>query len=154
MPRAAVAIPERRPQDVERFWGKVDKNGPIAEHMDTPCWLWTDAPSSTGYGLFWLKPRKVLAHRLSYLMFYGVEPDNQADHRCFVRACVNPEHLRDATNQQNGQNRKRPGTGVYWDKKQGKWRAQNHNMGTTKYVGSFDSREEAELAASAARRSR
>lgn len=152
MPLPAVAIPQFRSKDVERFWSKVNKNGPTAAHMDTPCWLWTDAPSSNGYGLFWVNPRKVLAHRFSYELSVGPIPDgHQLDHRCFVHPCVNHGHLVPATHQQNCQNRERPGSGVYWDKQRGKWRAQNHNMGTTKYVGSFDTREEAKRAAMAVR---
>ena len=27
----------------ERFWKKVDKNGPTLPHMETECWLWTGA---------------------------------------------------------------------------------------------------------------
>lgn len=36
---------------VERFWEKVDKNGPIPEGREFlgPCWVWTGARSQSGY---------------------------------------------------------------------------------------------------------
>lgn len=40
-----------KPQSSEqRFWPKVDKNGPLWN--GTPCWLWTAAQDGRGYGAF------------------------------------------------------------------------------------------------------
>ncbi len=144
-----------RPCDVDRFWSKVNKDGPIAEHMETACWLWTDAPTRAGYGLFWLNPRKIYAHRFSYELNVGQIPEgHQLDHRCFVRNCVNYGHLRPATNQQNGQNRQQPGKGVHWNKQAGKWHAQDHHHGQTIYLGLFSDHKEAQRVAAAARQRR
>jgi hypothetical protein len=35
----------------ERFWKKVDKNGPVPAHRPElgPCWLWTGALVGRGY---------------------------------------------------------------------------------------------------------
>jgi HNH endonuclease len=34
----------------DRFWEKVDRNGPTMPGMDTPCWEWTAALDTSGYG--------------------------------------------------------------------------------------------------------
>jgi hypothetical protein len=36
----------------ERFWAKVDKNGPIPAYRPDlgPCWLWTASKRADGYG--------------------------------------------------------------------------------------------------------
>lgn len=74
----------------ERFWAKVDKNGPGG------CWLWT-AGTSKGYGQFLNG-----AHRVSYEMLVGPIPEGlHIDHLCRVRACVNPDHLEPVTRKEN-----------------------------------------------------
>jgi hypothetical protein len=36
-------LPPLTQQDIERFWSKVDRNGPVPEHRPElgPCWVWT-----------------------------------------------------------------------------------------------------------------
>jgi hypothetical protein len=87
---------------VERFWAKVDKNGPNG------CWLWTAAltsaaPGQAGYGLFTeRKPKGVRAHRFAYELLVGPIPEGlQLDHLCRVRHCVNPAHLEPVTQREN-----------------------------------------------------
>jgi hypothetical protein len=83
----------------ERFWAKVDKNGPVpdyAPHLG-PCWVWTAAKMS-GYGAFFLDGRNVYAHVVSYTWEYGEIPKwKERDHLCRVRACVRPSHLEAVT---------------------------------------------------------
>jgi hypothetical protein len=86
----------------ERFWAKVDKNGPGG------CWLWTAGQNGVGYGSFRLGStldgtrREVLAHRWVYEALIGPIPrDLTVDHLCRVRNCVNPAHLRLLTNLEN-----------------------------------------------------
>ena len=31
-----------------RFWSKVDRNGPVQDHMDTRCWSWTGYIGNSG----------------------------------------------------------------------------------------------------------
>jgi hypothetical protein len=80
----------------ERFWSKVDKQGPDG------CWLWLIGKSTAGYGVFRLPDRQVLAHRFAYELLVGPIPDGMTlDHLCRVRHCVNPTHLEPATRGEN-----------------------------------------------------
>jgi len=85
----------KRPAE-QRFWAKVDKNGPLDPGQDSPCWLWTNRLSeTTGYGYFSIDGASMSAHRAAYILFVGpVTPTQRIDHWCSTRACVNPDHLR------------------------------------------------------------
>ena len=99
-----------KPKDpVERFWPRVDKNGPIpnyAPHLG-PCWIWTGAISSVGYGAFGAervngRNRNALAHRFAYEQLVGPIPEGLVlDHLCRVTRCVNPVHLEPVTHREN-----------------------------------------------------
>jgi hypothetical protein len=80
----------------ERFWAKVDKNGPNG------CWVWT-AAKCYGYGAFNLGDGRVArAHRYSYELLVGPIPAGAPlDHLCRNKACVNPEHLEIVTLKEN-----------------------------------------------------
>ena len=68
---------------------EVDQNG---------CWLWLGAIKNTGYARF----GQHYVHRESYQIFNGpIEPGLVIDHKCEVKHCVNPEHLRVVTQQFN-----------------------------------------------------
>jgi hypothetical protein len=108
----------------ERFWAKVEKT-------DT-CWLWTGNHDRRGYGRIAVDGKTLGAHRVSYELMHGpIPPRMLVDHRCFNHACVNPSHLRLATQKQNVEHR--PGAnknnlssgvrGVTWVKREGKWQA-------------------------------
>lgn len=82
---------------VDRFWSKVNKNGPISEHSPElgPCWIWVGGLSSHGYGWISTKSRTAsLAHRISWFLLKGDIPEGfEPDHLCRVRKCVRPEHV-------------------------------------------------------------
>lgn len=83
---------------VERFWSKVDKNGPNG------CWVWMANRNNKGYGLF--RPGgtapKRLSHRLAYEAIHGRIPKGAIIlHSCDNPACVNPDHLRPGTHKDN-----------------------------------------------------
>ena len=86
----------------ERFWEKVDFDGPIPLEpwipLSTGCWLWTAALNAYGYGHFGVgmssRDAPVRAHRFAYEQLFGSIPsDREIDHLCRVRHCVRPEHL-------------------------------------------------------------
>lgn len=91
--------PARRPI-AERFWPKVDRDGPGG------CWLWT-AGTVHGYGSFampGMEGGKARAHRVAYEMLVGPIPEGLVlDHLCEVKACVNPAHLEPVTHAVNTQ---------------------------------------------------
>lgn len=70
----------------ERFDAKVTE--------DFPCWIWTGAKGSTGYGNVSVAGRTCYAHRIAYERYKGLIPRGlDIDHACGNRLCVNPEHL-------------------------------------------------------------
>lgn len=81
----------------DRFWTRVDKDGPVPEHRPElgPCWIWTGAKAGSGYGE--CRPpglgRDQGAHVIAYELLVGPIPEGmQLDHECRVHACVNPAH--------------------------------------------------------------
>ena len=82
-----------------RFWRKVDKTA--------GCWNWTAGTSHNDYGLFSLSRLQgmVRAHRLSFVWASGQTlQDIQGKvvrHTCDNTRCVNPDHLKVGTHQQN-----------------------------------------------------
>ena len=79
---------------MKRFWDKVKKT--------ESCWLWTAAVNVHGYGRFLFDGKSRFAHRV-VLILNGIEiPKGMVvDHKCRVRNCVNPEHLRVVTKSTN-----------------------------------------------------
>ena len=49
-----LASIKARLNQLDRFWEKVDKNGPTQPHMTTPCWVWTGGRGHFGYGSFYV----------------------------------------------------------------------------------------------------
>ena len=93
----------------DRFWEKVDKNGPVARHGLTPCWIWQGAISRGGYGVFMMrtirgtrKNKLIIASRMAWLLMKGPIPyGKKVLHRCDVGACCRPSHLFIGTQRDN-----------------------------------------------------
>jgi len=136
-----------------RFFDKVDQNGPIASHMETPCWIWTASSGGGDYPKFSVDGRLVGAYRWSYEHFVGPIPDGLSiDHKCLVRRCVNPEHLRPATRREQHENLSGASSnsksgirGVRWTKNG--WEANVKVDGEVVYLGRFQNIDDAEQAA-------
>lgn len=82
------------------FWAKVNKDGPVPEHRPDlgPCWLWTGAKQSLGYGTIGGGTDKMLAHHV----LVGKPPKGlEYDHLCRIRNCVRPDHLELVTHAEN-----------------------------------------------------
>ena len=70
--------------------------------IKTPtCWIWT-GDLRHGYGRVTMNYRAISAHRASWEYHVGPVPDGMILlHTCDNPPCVNPEHLRIGTNQDN-----------------------------------------------------
>lgn len=85
----------------ERFWVKVDKNGPNG------CWKWLACHNARGYGIFAVRDphggwRNVLAHRFSYEFHGNKIPERfDVDHLCRNPGCLRPDHLEAVTHREN-----------------------------------------------------
>lgn len=58
----------------ERFWAKVNKDGPVPEHCPElgNCWEWTGRKIQSGYGQFYLdNGRAIIASRAAFLAAGG-----------------------------------------------------------------------------------
>lgn len=104
-----LADPKPRPTLEERFWIKVDKDGPIPTHNPQlgQCWMWLGAKKKYGHGIFstqWKdnKGKNQGAHRIAYNLLVGPVPDGlELDHLCRNPPCVNPAHLEPVTHAEN-----------------------------------------------------
>ena len=97
-------MPKRALPPLERFWPKVDKNGPVpryAPHLG-PCWLWTGYRRDGRYPWMSYEGRPMAAYRVAYIQLVGPIPAGlHLDHLCRVTFCVNPAHLEPVTQQEN-----------------------------------------------------
>jgi hypothetical protein len=83
----------------ERFWEKVNKDGPTPVNRPElgPCWIWTagiNVPRG-GYGMFALRKGVIRrAHRVAWELAYDPVPDGLwVLHHCDNPPCVRPSHL-------------------------------------------------------------
>lgn len=122
-----------------RFWCNVDKSGADG------CWLWLGKPTNKGYGTIKHNYKTHKAHRWSYEHHKGTIPEGlMVDHRCRVRLCVNPDHLRVVTAKQNAENRavvtrgKSKYLGVSYHPTTGKWVSRGTGNGLRVYLGLYE----------------
>lgn len=84
----------RRPATPERFWARVNKNGPTVRSELGPCWLWTAARWANGYGCAHWNGRRRKAHALAFEIANATAVEGGVvRHRCDNPPCCNPDHL-------------------------------------------------------------
>ena len=134
----------------DRFWAKVDKSG--------ECWEWLAFKERDGYGKFQFPGAGQYAHRIAYQLLVGpIAPGMQVDHMCHNPGCVNPDHLRIATNTENQQNlrngrgNKSGVLGVHWRADAKKWQVTVKHQDHSRHVGYFADLDDARAASEAAR---
>jgi len=80
------------PRVVENFLTRIQRGS-----AEDDCWIWTGSTNIRGYPQYcWRgRPSPSLAHRLCYELCFGFIPQGyQVHHKCRVRLCVNPRHLK------------------------------------------------------------
>lgn len=89
------------PEELERFWSYVNKQGSIPTHNPSlgSCWEWTGGCARGGYGQFSIRRRTVSAHRISWMIHRGeITPEKPfICHRCDNKLCVRDSHIWDGT---------------------------------------------------------
>jgi len=131
----------------ERFWKRTEKTD--------KCWYWRGRIARNGYGMYSTGTRTNMAHRFAYTDVVGAIPNGyQLDHLCHNRACVNPSHLRLATNKQNNENPAGLNSnnttgyrGVRYNKKNKRWYGRVQHDGKQLSCGGHETAEQAAEAA-------
>jgi len=125
---------------------------------DSGCIVWTGT-TTNGYGQLRVSGFSMSVHRIAFYRGTGVDPkESDVDHTCFNHSCLNPAHLRLATNKQNQENRagmskanKSGFRGASWHKRTSKWQAHIKHNGVDKHLGLFSTAAEAGAVAEAER---
>ena len=82
------------PTLIERFFKKVNKNGPIYKDIGN-CWIWTASVDQNGYGTCFLGGKRFAkAQRAGWLIKHGfLDTKLFCCHKCDNPICVNPDHI-------------------------------------------------------------
>lgn len=158
----------------ERFWEKVNKQGPVNPITGTRCWLWTDSPNASGHGQFRVGKMKIYAHRFAWLDCGYEVPDqgwfdpfrnptgwvldHDGERGCGNPICVNPDHLELVPNPINSSRKRGARKGILSGvrgvaRSPYGWRARATTGGVEYFAGTFSTIEEAGKAAADLRKS-
>jgi hypothetical protein len=116
MPVHYRSLPTLSPEDIERFWSRVDKapgHGPKGD-----CWVWdVGARFKTGYGKFMKRKVAYGAHRIGFMIATGTDPGKQCVcHECDFKPCIRGSHLFRGTHAANAADMKSKGRSATGDK--------------------------------------
>ena len=80
--------------------------------MTEDCILWEGAVQSKGYGTATVEGKRLYVHRLAWQKENGLIPKGKiVMHKCDVRLCINPDHLRVGTIADNQRDMQEKGRG-------------------------------------------
>lgn len=104
----ATARADRPPiTTLERFWEKVDTNGPIPAHAPHlgKCWIWTGAARDSGHGSFYVSEERGVESANTFAIELATgrpcPPSMEGCHRCDNPPCVRPSHSYYGTRREN-----------------------------------------------------
>lgn len=109
-----------------------------------------------GYRVGKIGRRLYCAHRVAWTIIHGRWPDGQIDHMNGIRSDNRLTNLREVTASENAKNtsmraaNKSGHTGVFWDRRKGKWSASMRSNGKSYFLGYFTEIEDAVAARSLA----
>lgn len=87
-----------------RLVRKLNRDGPIAEGMTTPCWLFEGGTTSKGHGRIRDDAGALsLPHRIALAAALGrpIRDGFMVGHICDVKRCCRPTHLYEASQSEN-----------------------------------------------------
>ena len=122
--------------------------------LEGDCVIWGGSKNGSGYGKLlatYEGEQHTYAHRLSYRIHHGEIPEGMhIDHICHEKSCINPDHLRLASNKQNHENLKGARSdsksgirGAIWSSREGKYIATVWHDGKRHVGGYFMNPEDA-----------
>lgn len=80
----------------QRFWSRVALTADVER-----CWNWQAGKMRSGYGSVAVNGKITTTHRAAWFYTYGTMSTLHLLHSCDNKLCVNPNHLREGTNQDN-----------------------------------------------------
>lgn len=96
---------------IERLEGKY------MPEPNSGCWLWDATMFDDGYGAIVIDGKRLKAHRVSFIAYKGDIPEGmKLLHKCDVRCCINPNHLRPGTQADNQQDMKQKRRSTYGER--------------------------------------
>lgn len=92
--KAGFDVPLLRPNKSPEFWSQIEKTN--------TCWFWIGRKDRCGYGVYSINNFSHKAHRYCYEITNNIKIGSLiAMHTCDTPHCVNPDHIKLGTHQDN-----------------------------------------------------